>query len=143
MATWSQPFSLQGEELSYAISVTNLDSGMVKEVIVNTASYTLTEQDHGQHNCAQYQFTIFSRNGYSRSSNAVSGRKEFPAGDYQLPHIPICHGHNNIIIVVHRLWQNFMGFIDVNCVPEQERLTYTYAHAQRMCKRSLPATRRH
>ena len=79
VATWSKPFSLQGEELSYVVSITNIDVGMVKEVIVNTTNYTLTKQN-GQHDCTLYQFTVFSKNGYSRSINAVSGRKKFPAG---------------------------------------------------------------
>ena len=79
---WSEPFSLEGEELSYVISITNQAGGMAKEIIVNTTNYILTKQnDYGQGNCAQYQFTIFSKNGYSRSNNAVSGRKEFPAGN--------------------------------------------------------------
>ena len=79
---WNEPFSLEGEELSYVISITNRAGGMAKEVIVNTANYILTMQDdYGQGNCAQYLFTIFSKNGYSRSSNAVSSRKEFPAGN--------------------------------------------------------------
>ena len=82
VAMWSEPFSLEGEELSYVISITNPAGGMAKEVIVNTANYILTMQDDfGQGNCAPYLFTIFSKNGYSRSRNAVSSRKEFPAGN--------------------------------------------------------------
>ena len=80
VATWSEPFSLRGEELSYVVSITNIDVGMVKEVFVNTANYTLTKQD-GQQDCALYQFTVFSKNDYSRSINAVSGRERFPAGN--------------------------------------------------------------
>ena len=80
VATWSEPFSLRGEELSYVISITNFDSGMVKEVIVNTTNYTLTKQD-GEQDCAVYQFTVFSKNGYSRSINAVHGRNSFPTGN--------------------------------------------------------------
>lgn len=80
VATWNKPFSLRGENLSYVISITNLDGGMVNEVIVNTTNYTLVKQD-GQDDCAEYQFTVFSKNGYSRSMNAVSGRRRFPAGN--------------------------------------------------------------
>lgn len=86
VAAWSEPFSIRGEELSYVVSITNIDVGMVNEVIVNTTNYTLTKQD-GQHDCAEYQFTVFSKNGYSRSINAVSGREKFPAGN--IIHLPV------------------------------------------------------
>ena len=84
VATWSEPFSLEGEELSYEISVTNLDSRIRnEEIFVSTASYTLTKHDD-ERDCAEYEFTVFSKNGYSKSSNAVSGREHFPAGDNNL-----------------------------------------------------------
>ena len=84
VAMWSEPFALRGEELSYIITIAPLVGGMVKEVIVNSTNYmyTLTKQNE-QCDCVQYQFTIYSRNGYSRSSNAVSHREEFPAGNIQ------------------------------------------------------------
>ena len=84
VATWSEPFSLEGEELSYEISVTNLDSRIrSEEIFVSTASYTLTKHDD-ERDCAEYEFTVFSKNGYSKSINAVSGREYFPAGDNNL-----------------------------------------------------------
>jgi hypothetical protein len=84
---WSEPFTLRGEDLAYVITITPLDlvaiGGMVEEVIVSATNYTLTRKN-GQHDCIQYQFTVYSKNGYSRSSNAVSGRGRFPAGNIQL-----------------------------------------------------------
>ncbi len=86
VAMWSEPFTLRGEELSYVITITPLDlvaiGGMVEEVIVNATNYTLTRQN-GQHDCVEYQFTVYSKNGYSRSSNAVSRSERFPAGNIQ------------------------------------------------------------
>ena len=82
VAMWNQPFALRGEELSYVITIAplNLIGGTVKEVIVNSTNYTLTKQDE-QRDCIQYQFTVYSKNGYSRSSNAVSRSEVFPAGN--------------------------------------------------------------
>ena len=80
VAMWNQPFALRGEELSYVITIASLADGMMKEVTVNSTNYTLTKQDE-QRDCVQYQFTVYSKNGYSRSSNAVSRREVFPAGN--------------------------------------------------------------
>ena len=93
VAMWSEPFALRGEELSYIITIAPLVHGTVKEVIVNSTNYTLTKQSE-QRDCVQYQFTVYSRNGYSRSSNAVSGREVFPAGNTQFI-FKIAKSHNS------------------------------------------------
>ena len=72
VARWSEPFSLQGEELSYIISINGMDEG----VTVNMANYTLT----GLQDCTLYQVTIYSKNAFSKSTNGVSRRENFPAG---------------------------------------------------------------
>ena len=77
--TWREPFSLKGEELFYVVSITNTASGIQKEVTVNTSKYVLTEPI-GKRDCAEYVFTIFSRNGFSKSRNAITGRKNIPTG---------------------------------------------------------------
>ena len=77
VAMWNQPFALRGEELSYVITISPLT---MKEVIINSTNYTLTKQDE-QRDCIQYQFTVYSKNGYSMSSNAVSRSEVFPAGN--------------------------------------------------------------
>ena len=80
VATWSEPFSLDGEELSYVISITNTASGYQKEVITgNTSRYVLIEPI-GERDCAEYQFVVFSENGYSRSKTNITGRKHIPTG---------------------------------------------------------------
>ena len=83
MATWDEPFSLQGEELSYAIFITG--SGNLihnDEVSVNETEYecVFSEPIEGM-DCTQYiMFTIFSENEYSRSIANVSERKSIPTG---------------------------------------------------------------
>ena len=79
MATWSEPFSLQGEELSYVITVTNTASEIQDEVTVNTTRYVLSEPI-GERDCAEYQFTVFSKNDYSISMTSVDGWKNIPMG---------------------------------------------------------------
>ena len=86
VATWSEPFSLQGEELSYVISISGVDD----EITVNMANYTLTKQA-GENDCTQYQFTVYSKNAFSKSINGISRRENFPAGTYTyITHIPSC-----------------------------------------------------
>ena len=80
VAMWNQPFAVRGEELLYVITIAPLVGGMVMEDTVNSTNYTLTKQDE-QRDCIQYQFTVYSKNSYSRSSNAVSHREVFPAGN--------------------------------------------------------------
>ena len=77
--TWREPFSLEGEELSYVVSITNTVSSDKEEVTVNTSRYALTEPI-GERDCAEYQFTVFSKNDFSKSINAVTGRANIPTG---------------------------------------------------------------
>ena len=79
MATWSEPFSLQGEELSYVTTITNTASGLQDEVTVNTTRYVLSEPI-GEKDCGEYQFTVFSKNDYSISMTNVDGWKNIPMG---------------------------------------------------------------
>ena len=79
MATWSEPFSFQGEELFYEMNITNTASGVQDEVTVNTTRYVLSEPI-GERDCADYQFTVFSKNDYSISMANVNGWKNIPTG---------------------------------------------------------------
>ena len=81
LATWREPFSLEGEELSYVIFITNIASDAQDNVIVNTTRYALT-QPFGERECEEYQFTIFSKNDYSISSSSVNGSKKIPTGKW-------------------------------------------------------------
>ena len=85
VATWNEPFALDGEELSYVISITNTASGVQKEVTaVNTSRYVLIEPI-GERDCAEYQFVVFSENGYSRSKTNISGLEHIPTGTIKTP----------------------------------------------------------
>ena len=78
VATWNEPFSLEGEELSYVISIMN--RGVAEdEVTVNTTRFVLSEPT-GERDCSEYVFIVFSKNGFSKSMNAISGRTNIPTG---------------------------------------------------------------
>ena len=82
VASWGEPFSLEGEELSYVVSITNTATGAQTEVNVNTTRYVLHEPiGEISRNCAEYKFTVFSKNSYSRSQNGVTGRNHIPTGN--------------------------------------------------------------
>ena len=85
VATWNEPFALDGEELSYVISITNTASGVQNEVTaVNTSRYVLIEPI-GERDCAEYQFVVFSENVYSRSKTNISGLGHIPTGTIKTP----------------------------------------------------------
>ena len=79
VAMWSEPFSLEGEELSYVVCITNTASGVRKEVTVNTSTYVLTEPLQ-ERNCEEYRFTVFSKNDYFTSNSSVNGYQSIPTG---------------------------------------------------------------
>ena len=66
VATWNQllNFTLEGEELSYVVTIINTASGIQEEVTVNTTIYAFSES-FGQRHCAEYRFTVFYENDYS------------------------------------------------------------------------------
>ena len=85
VATWSEPFSVEGEEFFYVIFITG--SGNLKQnfsfnetVYEYVFSEPIEEMD-----CTQYiMFTVFSENEYSRSIANVSEWKNVPTGIYYL-----------------------------------------------------------
>ena len=83
VATWDEPFSLEGEELSYVIFITgsgNLIQNDEVSVNENEYEYVFSEPIEGM-DCAQYiMFTVLSENEYSRSTANVSERKSVPTG---------------------------------------------------------------
>ena len=84
VVTWNEPFSLDGEELSYVIYVINTASGVQKEVtVVNISRYVLIEPI-GERDCAEYQFVVFSDNDYSRSKTNISEQEHIPTGTIKL-----------------------------------------------------------
>jgi hypothetical protein len=81
VAIWSKPFSIQGEELSYVITIMNTANGIQDEAVVKSTNYTLSVNEPiGERNCAVYMFTVFSSNSYSKSSTGVSGYENIPTG---------------------------------------------------------------
>jgi hypothetical protein len=86
VATWSEPPSLEGEELSYVIFITG-NSNLIQdgEVSINETEYEYVfSEPAGEMDCAaQYiMFTVFSENKYSRSITNVSEWKNIPTGMY-------------------------------------------------------------
>ena len=82
VATWSEPFSLEGEELSYVIFITGSGNLMQDDVNETDYEYVFSEPI-GVMDCAQYvMFTVFSENEYSRSIANVSEWKNVPTGIY-------------------------------------------------------------
>ena len=81
VATWNEPFTLEGEELLYIVTITNTASGVQEEVTVNTTRYAFSKS-FGERDCAEYQFTVFSENDYSKSMINVSEWKNIPTGTH-------------------------------------------------------------
>ena len=82
VATWTEPFSLEGEEISYVVTVTNIDSKTVSvEYMINVTRFVFTQPvgGHGR-NCKEFVFTVFSRNDFSNSITTVKGAKHIPSG---------------------------------------------------------------
>ena len=83
VATWTEPFSLEGEEISYVVTVTNKDSGAAAvSITLNETTYFFMKP-FGAHNCEGYLFTVFSRNNFSQSITAVNETGYIPAGKPQ------------------------------------------------------------
>lgn len=80
IATWNEPFTLEGEELLYIVTITNTASGVQEEVTVNTTRYAFSKS-FGERDCAEYQFTVFSRNSYSSSQIGVTERIHIPTSN--------------------------------------------------------------
>ena len=82
IVTWTEPFSLEGEDISYVVFISNRKSRVVQEVYVHSTRYVFNELESfgAVRNCAEYDFTVFSKNLYSLSLNGVSGRRIIPTG---------------------------------------------------------------
>ena len=79
VATWDEPFSLEGEELSYVITIMNRGNIAEDDITVNTTRFVISEPT-GERDCSEYVFTVFSKNGFSKSVNAITGRANIPTG---------------------------------------------------------------
>ena len=87
VAEWTEPFSLEGEQLSYVISITNRGTRMHEEVNATMSRYIFTKPI-SELDCTEYEFRVYSRNDYSKSTNAISGRKNIPTGKQSM-HVPL------------------------------------------------------
>jgi hypothetical protein len=83
VATWSEPFSLEGEELSYVVFITG-NGNLMKDddISVNETDYKYVfSEPVGEMDCAEHIiFTVFSENKFSRSVANVSEWKNVPTG---------------------------------------------------------------
>ena len=77
--SWTKPFSLEGEELSYVISITNIATGSIEEITLNMTRYDF-EQPTDSHDCVEYQFAVFSKNDFSKSNTSINGTEYIPTG---------------------------------------------------------------
>ena len=65
------------------VFISNRKSRVIQEVYVHSTRYVFNElESFGVRNCAEYDFTVFSKNLYSLSLNGVSGRRIIPTGIY-------------------------------------------------------------
>ena len=81
VAIWSKPFSLEGEELSYIITIANTFNGVQEEATVYSTKYAFSvDEPIRERDCAVYIFTVFSNNSYSKSITGVSGYESIPTG---------------------------------------------------------------
>jgi hypothetical protein len=79
VATWEEPFSLEGEDLSYVITIMNRGNVVQDGITVNTTTYVLSEPI-GERNCSEYAFTVFSENSFGRSRIGITGVENIPTG---------------------------------------------------------------
>ena len=99
---WSKPFSLEGEELSYIITITNKANGVQEEAVVNSTIYTFSiNEPIRERDCEVYMFTVFSNNSYSKSSTGVSSYENIPTGTTCIT------GRELMIMIVEYLIQLF------------------------------------
>ena len=80
VATWREPFFLQGEQLSYVIIINKTESGIITDIAVNTTGYVLTEPIDGKRDCSVYLFILYSKNAFSRSKTGISRQEHIPTG---------------------------------------------------------------
>ena len=83
IATWTEPFSIEGEDISYDVSVVNRATGATDEITVETPRYVLADPIDTR-DCAEYDISVVSRNGYSTSSTGVRGIQNIPTGNFNI-----------------------------------------------------------
>ena len=81
VVSWTKPFSFEGEELFYVISITNKATGSSEENTLNVTWYDF-EQPTDSHDCTcvEYQFAVFSKNDFSKSNTSINGTEYIPTG---------------------------------------------------------------
>ena len=84
IATWTEPFSLEGEEISYTVTVMNTATGVTTdEITVHVTRYELTDPI-GSRDCAEYLFAVASVNYYSTSLIRAVKTWNIPTGNASL-----------------------------------------------------------
>ena len=79
VVSWTKPFSFEGDELSYVVSITNIATGSIEEITLNMTRYDF-EQPTDSHDCVEYQFAVFSKNDFSKSNTSINGTEYIPTG---------------------------------------------------------------
>ena len=75
--SWTKPFSFEGEEISYVVFIINIATGSIEEITLNMTRYDF-EQPTNSHDCAEYQFAVFSKNDFSKSNTSINGTEYIP-----------------------------------------------------------------
>ena len=77
--SWSPGFAIQGEEVTFVIVSEELATGIVTETLANSSQARL-QPVTSQPTCQQFNFTVYSVNGFGQSSSGVSEDILLPTG---------------------------------------------------------------
>ena len=80
IATWTEPFSLEAEEISYVISITKTATGITEEHTVNVTRFVFTAPA-GPKSCQEYGISVFSKNDFSKSISGVFKKRNISTGN--------------------------------------------------------------
>ena len=79
LLSWTPGSALQGEEVTFVIVSEELATGNVTETATNITSVML-QPASSQLTCPQFNFTVYSVNGFGRSSSGASAVTLLPTG---------------------------------------------------------------
>ena len=77
---WEEPFSLEGENISFTLNSTNLKTGTVVMVEEETETCITFERPEGDDECDRYDFSILSENLVGLSEPSATVTAGFPSG---------------------------------------------------------------
>ena len=75
--SWMPGFTFKGEDITFVITIVELDLNSVTELNTNNLSMIFS-QGKG---CQEYRFTVHSENLFGRSINGSSATSTFPSGE--------------------------------------------------------------